>query len=66
MRSRLRRRVVRAPTTAGLSQRLDARLPRLASNSEASRARLFGIIGSALGALGLVVAVVALPRPRRA
>jgi hypothetical protein len=57
---------VRAPTPAELSQRLDAQLPRLASAGAASRARLFGIIGMAVGALGLVVAVVALLRVRRA
>ena len=57
---------VRAPSPAELSQRLDAQLPRLASAGAASRAQLFGIIGMAVGALGLVVAVVALLRVRKA
>jgi len=56
---------VRAPSTAELSQRLDAQLPRLASNGAASRAQVFGAVGMALGALGLGVGVVALLRPRR-
>jgi hypothetical protein len=57
---------VRAPSPAELSQRLDAQLPRLAAAGAASRAQLFGIIGMALGALSLIVAVVALLRGRRA
>jgi len=55
---------VQAPSTAELSQRLDTQLPRLASSGAASRAQLFGIVGLALGVLSLVVAVVALLRPR--
>jgi hypothetical protein len=57
---------VRAPSAAELSQRLDAQLPRLAGASAASRATLFGIIGMTIGALGLIVAVVALVRGRKA
>ena len=57
---------VRAPSLAELSARLDTQLPRLAAASAASRAQLFGIIGLAVGALGLAVAIAALLRVRRA
>ena len=51
---------VQTPTMTELAQRVNVALPRLASSSQASRAQLFGLIGIAVGALGLIVAVVAL------
>ena len=51
---------LQTPTMTELSQRVAVALPRLASSSQASRAQLFGIIGMVVGALGLVVACVAL------
>jgi hypothetical protein len=51
---------VQTPTMTELAQRVSVSLPRLASSSQASRAQLFGIIGMVVGALGLVVACVAL------
>jgi hypothetical protein len=55
---------MRAPSAAEQSQRLDAALPRLATSSAASTARVLGIAGIVIGALGLLVAVVALVRRR--
>jgi hypothetical protein len=57
---------VQTPTMTELSQRVSVALPRLASSSQNSRAQLFGILGIVIGALGLVVAVVALVTRRRA
>jgi hypothetical protein len=57
---------VQTPTMTELSQRVSVALPRLATSSQNSRAQLFGILGMAVGALGLVVAVVALATRRRA
>ena len=51
---------IQPPTMTELSQRVAVALPRLASSSQASRAQLFGIVGLVVGALGLVVAVIAL------
>lgn len=51
---------IQTPTMTELSQRVNVALPRLASSSAASRAQLFGIIGMAVGALGLIVACIAL------
>ncbi len=53
---------VKAPSSTQLAQRLDAQLPRLATADQVSTARTFGLIGIALGALGLVVAGVAVAR----
>lgn len=55
---------VKAPTNAQLSQRMDAELPRLATESQVSSARTMGIVGIVVGALGLVVAAFALVRKR--
>lgn len=55
---------VKAPTNAQLSQRMDAELPRLATESQVSSARTIGIVGIVVGALGLVVAAFALLRKR--
>ena len=55
---------VKAPTNAQLSQRIDAELPRLATESQVSSARTMGIVGIVVGALGLVVAAFALLRKR--
>jgi hypothetical protein len=55
---------VQTPTMTELAQRVYVALPRLASSSQASRARLFGLIGMVVGALGLVVAAVALMTKR--
>jgi len=55
---------VKAPTNAQLSQRMDAELPRLATESQVSSARTMGIVGIVVGALGLVVAAFALLRKR--
>jgi hypothetical protein len=57
---------VQTPTMTELSQRVSVALPRLATSSQSSRAQLFGILGMVVGALGLVVAVVALATRRRA
>jgi hypothetical protein len=57
---------LQTPTMTELSQRVSASLPRLATSSAASRAQLFGIVGLAVGAAGLVVALVALLRRRQA
>ena len=51
---------LQTPTMTELAQRVNVSLPRLASSSQASRAQLFGIIGMVVGALGLIVAVIAL------
>lgn len=55
---------VRAPTNAQLSQRMDAELPRLATESEVSSARTMGIVGIVVGVIGIVVAGVALMRKK--
>ena len=66
---------VKAPTTAELAQRLDAELGRLSAASDTSAARLptesdvtsarvLGIAGIVVGALGVVLAAVALLRRR--
>jgi len=55
---------VKAPTNAQLSQRIDAELPRLATESQVSSARTMGIVGMVVGALGLAVAAFALLRKR--
>ncbi len=55
---------VQTPTMTELSQRVSVSLPRLASSSAASRAQLFGIVGLAMGAAGLAVALVALLHKR--
>jgi len=47
-----------------LSQRMDAELSRLATESQVSSARTMGIVGIVVGALGLVVAAFALLRKR--
>ena len=57
---------MQTPTMLELAQRMDTQLPHLAGAAEASRAQLFGIIGLAIGALGLIVAVVALVRVGKA
>lgn len=55
---------VKAPTNAQLSQRLDAELPRLATESQVSSARTLGIVGIVVGAIGIAVAAFALMRKR--
>ena len=55
---------VKTPTNAQLAQRLDAELGRVATDSQVSSARTMGIIGIVVGAIGVVVAVVALTRKR--
>ena len=55
---------VQTPTMTELSQRVSVALPHLASSAQASRAQLFGVIGIVVGAMGLIVALVAL-RARR-
>jgi len=55
---------VKAPTNAQLSQRLDAELPRLATESQVSSARTMGIVGIVVGVIGIVLAGVALVRKR--
>ena len=55
---------VKAPTNVQLSQRMDAELSRLATESQVSSARTMGIVGIVVGALGLVVAAFALLRKR--
>jgi hypothetical protein len=55
---------VQTPTMTELSQRVNVSLPRLATSSAASRAQLFAIVGLAVGAAGLAVALVALLRKR--
>ena len=55
---------VQTPTMTELSQRVSTSLPRLATSSQTSRAQLFGIVGLAVGAAGLAVALVALLRKR--
>ena len=57
---------VQTPTLTELAQRVNVALPRLASASQASGARLLAVIGLAVGALGLIVAVVALLAARKA
>jgi len=44
--------------------RVAAELPRLATDSDVSSARTFGIVGIVIGVLGLVVAAFALLRRR--
>ena len=55
---------VKAPSAVQLSQRLDTALPRLKSPSSSSSGRTYGIIGIAVGALGLIVGGFALVRAR--
>jgi hypothetical protein len=65
---------VKVPSNAELAQRVDAEmprlervaaeLPRLATDSDMSSARTFGIVGIVIGVLGLVVAAFALLRRR--
>ena len=55
---------VKAPTNAQLSQRVDAELPRLGTESQVSSARTMGIVGIVVGAVGIVVAAIALTRKR--
>ena len=55
---------VQTPTMTELSQRVNVSLPRLATSSQTSRAQIFGIMGLAVGAAGLAVALVALLRRR--
>jgi hypothetical protein len=55
---------VKAPTNVQLSQRIDAELPRLATESQVSSARTMGIIGIVVGVIGIAVAAFALMRKR--
>jgi hypothetical protein len=55
---------VKAPTNAQLSQRIDAELPRLATESQVSSARTMGMVGIVVGAIGIAVAAFALLRKR--
>jgi hypothetical protein len=55
---------VKAPNAVQLSQRLDTVLPRLKSTSSSSSGRTYGIIGIAVGALGLILGGFALVRAR--
>jgi hypothetical protein len=55
---------VKAPSAVQLSQRLDTALPRLKSSSSSSSGRTYGIIGIAIGALGLIAGGFALVRAR--
>ena len=55
---------VKAPNAVQLSQRLDTALPRLESTSSSSSGRTYGIIGIAVGALGLIAGGFALVRAR--
>ncbi len=73
--------VVEAPTTTELADRIEREVPRLSGEIEdartaalaradevaddASSAQTFGLIGLIVGALGLVVAIVALVASRR-
>jgi hypothetical protein len=57
----------KVPSLPQVAERLTAEAPRLqAAESDASTAKTLGIIGVAVGALGLIVAVVALTRKRAA
>jgi hypothetical protein len=55
---------VKAPTNVQLAQRLDAELPRLATESQVSSARTMGMIGIVVGVIGIAVATFALMRKR--
>jgi len=55
---------VKSPTNAQLAQRVDAELGRVASSSDVSSAKTIGYIGIAVGAVGVVLAAVALLRKR--
>jgi hypothetical protein len=53
---------VRAPSTADLSQRLDAQLPRLATSSDMSSARTLGVVSIVIGIVALALAGLAYAR----
>jgi hypothetical protein len=55
---------VKAPTNAQLSQRIDAELPRLATESQVSSARTMGMVGIVVGVIGIALAAFALMRKR--
>ena len=55
---------VKAPTNVQLSQRMDAELSRLATESQVSSARALGIVGIVVGVIGIALAAFALVRKR--
>jgi hypothetical protein len=55
---------VKAPTNVQLSQRMDAELSRLATESQVSSARTMAIVGIVLGVIGIAIAAFALTRKR--
>jgi len=57
---------VKTPSNTQLGQKLDAELGRVATSSEVSSAKTLGYVGIAVGAVGVVLAAVALFVRRRA
>ena len=55
---------VKAPTNVQLSQRMDAELSRLATESQVSSARTMAIVAIVVGVVGIVLATFALLRKR--
>ena len=55
---------VKAPTNVQLSQRMNAELSRLATESQVSSARTMAIVGIVLGVIGIAIAAFALTRKR--
>jgi hypothetical protein len=55
---------VKTPSNAELAQRLDAELGRVPTESDVTSARVLGIAGIVVGAIGVVLAAVALLRRR--
>ena len=54
----------KVPGVEQVAQRLDAELPRLATDSEVSSARTMGIVGIVVGVIGIALAAFALVRKR--
>ncbi|MCX6365006.1 MAG: hypothetical protein NTW58_12740 [Actinobacteria bacterium] len=55
---------MKAPTNVQLSQRMDAELSRLATESQVSSARTMAIVGIVVGFIGIALAAFALMRKR--